>query len=360
MELSKEDKQRLNLEALINIYLKRGRAFKGYKNLNNAINKNNRKLLKRMLRNHRIDPINLQEEEDFRDEVDFFINFFSILGLGILTEYIPKNLNPKLSSLINKFLGNEYLHKYYAEYYPLHLPILLYQSNLKKIDLDTFDETNLLEELLLLESTQDDDMENFLWLLDEGSFGDININQFEKLIKSKKSIYQIISNPKKKKNNLISCFYGFLKFTSYLVDFEELYKKCNNPLLKSALWSYKGYWFDRMDEHLKESLENAVKLIDETIKSVQLNEYIIENEFDSLDLVSATKIEVIISNEGLAFESAMIEDTNTVSKKSLNEQYYEWQKDFSDEIIKTIESIKYVLDTKKGKPLKSYIQKIQY
>ena len=85
-------RKEFNLDIISNQYRRKGAAAKAYKNLSVLIASNDTKNLKNILRDHKDEPIWENYLVNERDNIDFLIDYYSILEIGIIANYFPNNL----------------------------------------------------------------------------------------------------------------------------------------------------------------------------------------------------------------------------------------------------------------------------
>lgn len=301
-------------------YREKGQALKGYDRIIKLIREKKNADLDWLLRFHSHDPIIKQSEIQFRDNVDFLLKFYSLLEIAIMTDHIPPSLPDKLKAEIIEVLGNEYVKRYYGDYYQITLPALLFKvvsSDKVQKPVGTSKE---FVALLLLDKAIDKDVQNFLWLLDSGYFGDYSIASLRETLKSRKQIEQIIAKPRKDETYADSAFWGFVKFSDYMQNYEALLRSCNDELLRSLLWHFQSYWFERMQKLMKDTYIPALRDIDE------LNDKVTFEQF---------KKNIPVKKTGVSKAS--------VEKKKLAE-YMAFKRMSKNETQKAIASVKYNLN----------------
>ena len=260
MRLSNEETQEMNLQGLIHGYRDQGRAKRGFDRLSKAVSANNVKFLKRFLRDHRYDSIIDAAEIKFRDQVDFLIGFYGLLELGILTGYVSLTLNSRMQEEIELILENDFVRRYYVEYYPLLLPQVLLKATKLNKNQPNSQAPEVIDSLLFLGGMLDDDVEDFLWLLDDGYFKGGNIVTLLSILKDRERMRKLLSKSKKEENRIDRAFWGFQKFTNYMVGYHSLLLKCaNDRLLHSAVWHYQSYWFDGIRDKLQRAYLVGIK-----------------------------------------------------------------------------------------------------
>lgn len=270
MTMNFEDKQELNLRSLIAKYCKKGQAAKARRNLIKAIEEGRNGYLKKILRSNEEDAIDDSDEIEFRDNVDQLIKFYSILELAILTGYVSQPLPEPLQQEIIKILGNKHVAAYYEQFYPDLLPQLLYEAiDARKMQEPIGDSSDFIK-LLIVNGMIDNNVTNFLWLLDSGSFGDYDLDEFKKTLTNVDEIQSILEGDADFKTEQ-EVFWGLLGYLNYIEHFDQLLKKVSkNSLMESAFWHFQGYWFERINKGVKRSLVRCVSLLAESSKKAML------------------------------------------------------------------------------------------
>ena len=273
--------KKINLEVIAKQYRENGAAAKGFKTLNQLIAADEKVSLKMLLRNHLNSPIETTIEVNERDYIDFLIDYYSILEIGLIANYFPNPLPAEIEKEIEFILKNEFVNQYFTEYYPLVLPeILLKQvsknSNEKYFHHQSVENTTaLFDRFLMLNQVKksDEDINQFLWFLDDGWTGGYSINDFWKVLKDPdliKDKLDVANN-----NPLNSSLWGFIKYTQFLADFADLLKDSKeDSLLQSAFWHYQSYWFEHMKDGLGDIVEIGLKNIRESMNNLNDDEII--------------------------------------------------------------------------------------
>ena len=316
----------INLEVIEKQYRETGAAAKGFNTLEKLIEDDDRVSLKILLRNHINSPIKTTLEVYERDQIDFLIDYYSVLEIGLIANYFPNPLSAKIEKEIKFILDNEFVNQYFTEYYPLILPEILLKQVSEKIHEEYFhhqsleNTTALFDRFLMLNQIKknDEDINQFLWFLDDGWTGGYSITDFWNVLKDRNLIKDKLGIANK--NPFISSLWGFIKYTQFVGDFADLLKdSIQDPLLQSAFWHYQSYWFEHMKDGLGDIVEIGLKNIRESMKMV--NDYDIINDQDSY----------------------------LNSKKDI----LEWQKN-SVELECVEEDINYLLNQKLGEPIRSF------
>ena len=93
--------KKINLEVIAKQYRENGAAAKGFKTLNQLIADDEKVSLKMLLRNHLNSPIETTIEVNERDYIDFLIDYYSILEIGLIAMTFGKFLKIQILLKIN-------------------------------------------------------------------------------------------------------------------------------------------------------------------------------------------------------------------------------------------------------------------
>jgi hypothetical protein len=320
------DNSKINLEVITKQYRKKGAAAKGFRTVNTLIKDNEVVSLRILLRDHRDNPIDSFLEVQERDNIDFLIDYFSILEIGLIANYLPNPLPPKTEKEITFLLNNQFVNKYFANYYPLILPQLLlkhlsnhregkyfHRSSLKNSPA-LFDRFLMLNQIV----KNDTDIDQLLWFFDDGKTQGYSISDFWNVLSDRNIItYKLGSS---NKHPLNSALWGFIKYIQFLSDFAELHRDSNeDSLLQSAFWHHQSYWFENMKDKIGDIIKIGINNIRQSMNHMSTEEII------------SDKKSFLNSNDDIA----------------------KWRNDTSQ--LEGVEAdIKYLLDSKLGEPIKSF------
>ena len=316
----------INLEVIAKQYRETGAAAKGFNTLNQFIADDEKVNLKILLRNHMDSPIETTLEVNERDNIDFLIDYYSILEIGLIANYFPNPLPDVIEREVEFILKNQFVNQYFTEYYPLILPEILLKQVSESIGGQYFhhqsldNSTALFDRFLMLNQVKknDEDINQFLWFLDDGWTSGYSIRDFWNVLKDRDLIKDKLHVTKN--NPLNNALWGFIKYTQFLGDFAGLLRDCeDDSLLQSAFWHYQSYWF----EHMKEGLGDIVEI---GLKNIR----------ESMDKLN---------------EEEMISDQDSFLNSK--EDILEWQKNRT-ELDGVEEDIYYLLNQELGKPLRIF------
>lgn len=271
-----------NLELLTAQHRNTGRALKGYKHTVTYIRKETQSELDWALRYHVPNGVYEMEEVDYRDQVDFLLKYYSLVEVGIITGALPSKLNDKLKSEILYILQNDAVRSYYESRYPLLLPSLLVYFASHSEHQPVTSGHSYFNELLLIDSLIDDDVEVFLWFLDSGKMDGYSLRDLLKLLESKNKIKQLMGRVKGDEDALDQGFWGFIKFADYMERYAMLLMKCQDEFVRSVLWHYQSYWFMNMKVLIEDKYIAAIKRLKALCSSITFKEYVRERTKDEL------------------------------------------------------------------------------
>ena len=325
-----------NLAILTQEYRETGRAAKGYKKLHAAILAGKEKWLANILRHHleTKEGVYLESEMDFRDETDYLIKFYSLLEVAMLAGFIPSRLPEHLRKEVITILDNPFVKKYYTINYPLLLPQVILKAALKNKAQKICGNQTGFRDLLLTDYKEDDDVEAFLALLDGFSYYGKNIDDFNRLLSNKAMITELLKRPRKDETLFEKAFWGFIKYSDYMNSYEELLRKCEHDLFRSAIWHYRSYWFQNMKILMKDKYVEGINNIKELASKVSFTEY--RKNF----------------KEGVAKRKPGKEIFDYGKSYSL------WQKGYKKEVARLKKSVNYNLNSSHSKALKEYFKTI--
>lgn len=262
------DTNKIRLESLRINFRDKENAKRGYSDFLKL--KDDEFLLSTMLRNHNELEIDTNELVIFRDDIDFLIDYFGILAAGIYSGYIERDLPASITTEAREFLGNKAVEKFYTDHYPLALPQLLYNQIVLKKEISCVssgEKDAIFEEALLLIRTrmEDEDIDGFLFLLDNGFFTyegeDIGLGSILRILKSTERIRECVNSANDETVVHKSLLIGFSKFIQYACEYSKLLRSSpEDPDFRSILWHLDGYWFEKLSEKEEQIYEGIANL----------------------------------------------------------------------------------------------------
>lgn len=248
--------QDMNLSYLKATYGSRPAVRRGMNLLDGGINSKDVDLNK-LLRSHYEYDIK-PEETYLRDDIDEVLHYYGVLELASLIGYVRLDNSAKEHQRIVTHLKYPPLYKYYARSYPIYLP----QGLLVRLEgKDNFDSImpargfpQLVEFLSVSEQVnQDDEVNKFLWMLDDGIDNDgLNLDDFKSLLNNEDKLIKGLTK-QRRRNSLDMALRGYSKFLSFsLLLYQFLRSADDYPLFQSACYHYHRYWYIRFDKKLGE------------------------------------------------------------------------------------------------------------
>lgn len=244
----------LNFEVISQQYRKKGAALRGFRTLNPLIKNDATQSLQKLLRNHYVEPIDSILEVKQRDDIDFLIDYYSILEIGLIANYFPNPLPPNVENEIKHILNDDFVKRYYTKHYPISLPQLILRQVIENEGQRYFDHhtthnsATLFERFLILNHyvKNDKDIDQFLWFLDDGWDHGYAISDLWNVLDNDQILIHKLRSTKN--HPLNSALWGFIKYTQFLTDFADLIKDSEeDKLLQSAFWHHQSYWLDHMN-----------------------------------------------------------------------------------------------------------------
>ncbi|MGC3997996.1 MAG: hypothetical protein QM767_11090 [Anaeromyxobacter sp.] len=158
------------------------------------------------------------------------------------------------------------VHRYYTRYYPLLLPELLRcrleGSWSRQLPVDGAEAPVLFARFLdvnaILDSpSQSDEIETFLWLLDAGSWGTVDITAFLELLRDPEEMVKALQTPAKKASRLGLAVHGFREFLVFCSALDALLQSCP-PQVAAAFWHQHAYWFKIVRQKVASTIDQAL------------------------------------------------------------------------------------------------------
>jgi hypothetical protein len=232
-------------------YRDRGRAAEAAKIMAQVRHGTNRIDLDTLLRDHAEDAVESEREIRQRDSFDYLVAFYGILEIASIIRFVPVPLPQTRKTEFLADLSDSAVTRYYQENYPLLLPRL---CRLRLEGKPSIHETSsdyrvhsFFQSFLSLESRErnDDDVDLFLWFLDDGSDAGYGLSDVIECLLNRSDFVKCVLRSPRKRDELDSAVCGFGKLLSFCMDFDALLQRCETwPLFQSALWHYYAYWFD--------------------------------------------------------------------------------------------------------------------
>lgn len=263
-------------------FRKKGLVAIGHSSIKKLMKENDTKALDYLLRYHKQESINTDYEVKFRKNIDELLDYYSLFFIAIIAGYFSAELPEKNIKEIKEILDNHAVKTFYTEYYKLNLPNALLKFITKPKDLirgqiftSNKEKDYLFEKLLLLHIgiKRNKEIDNFLFLLDEGNVNDINI--FDLLnsldIKNEKRLqFDTV-----RRNTLNHLLKGFVQYLDFLNEYVELMKETENkyPYLWTTMFHLQGYWFFKLTKIMGTNILSGLKKLNQSLDEFNLEAY---------------------------------------------------------------------------------------
>jgi hypothetical protein len=306
-----ENKER-NFLSLKAEFHDKGKALRGSLNILQLINNNKTQEVAHLLRFHH--PIGVYGQELIeRFEIDSLIEYYNLLLVAVFAGYVPGKIDQSTSDEIISILNHPSVRPYYQEHYKYKMVTytlqyvkdnLFYDQHGNSITMSAFNEFISLNRLL----KRDNDLQRFLGMLDYVLYADETINDVNEILSSAKKLNSAFTS--KNKTEAESGVWGFIKYTTFLSQLKNLLITTEKyPLLQSSFWLFHGYYFDRMNDKMKEIFNNAFDNIEKALGNPEIFKNIVEEVYGSetpedlseIDLIAFSKTAVSQAREDVDF-----------------------------------------------------------
>ncbi len=227
--------------------------------------------LETLLRDHKEDHEGIYGDEVvLRDHVDEFLEYCDLLEIGLQIGFIGHALDQEYFMTLHSLLSNQYVRRYYTQYYPtfltqgLHKRLTRYShesvvqppsSTAAQMHFFTF--LNLTDRFY-----SDEEISKFLWLLDDGYDYEANgLPHFLSMLKDTQRMERDLAEGKR--GEQISELIGFSKFLDYTILFDDFLESIkDDPLVQSMYYHHIRYWYAELEPWV-------FQLEDEVFKTIQ-------------------------------------------------------------------------------------------
>jgi len=269
------------MQDLRNVFLETNKQARSGKSIVDRYAKKKKKALPNLLRHYSEGRIT-DEETWLRDDIDYFLEYFSILSLGHITGYLSLEDLKEYKDEISHYLSLPPVHKYYYDHYPLELPQVLFEVVNFNYPFREKRKTSYKNEALfhqfhsLSQTIDNDDVNQFLWFLDGGYVDGYDISDLQKTLKNAKRCFEV--QAQRKNDALRQSVRGFFMYLEFLQRLERFLASVSDKLDRSAYWMYHAYWFRKISRDLSLAISSFFSgieklLIDKNVLTVypQLN-----------------------------------------------------------------------------------------
>lgn len=263
--------ERTNIHELREIYLLNNKsARKGKKLVDKYLRNGHEQELRYLLRHHTEEGIS-NDETWLRDHVDYFLEYFSILGLALATGYIDKHDITEVKDDVLRYLNHPDIKRYYYRHYKLEYPQLLLESVQRNYYFSLADKSSITEIQFdafhaLNQSLDNDDVNQFLWFLDGGVNSNSDIDDLKEVLLDLPRAMEMAG--KNKKHALNQSVRGFFEYLVFLQEFEELLNSIEDKNIRAAYWYYHIYWFRKIKVRLRSVIRDWHKGLSDYARSL--------------------------------------------------------------------------------------------
>jgi predicted RNA-binding protein with RPS1 domain len=247
------DLARNNYARLKRQYLDLDTACRAARRIDNTNTLKKQKSLSFLLRHHDEQEKIKNGETWDRDEVDQLLHFYSIMEIAALLGLIPDPLPDDLRSMALRHLRQPAVNKYFVTNYPLVLPQLFLLRVTALLDLKEDSGSGSFSEFIQLLTLDgmihggDEDVDNFLWMLDGGSVGRYDIDDIVKTFKTPATFVGCLTKVRKHMTGCDSAVRGCFLFISFCRELDTFLDSTDvSPMLRYESWHLYGYWFSQL------------------------------------------------------------------------------------------------------------------
>ncbi|MEO8380787.1 MAG: hypothetical protein ABI779_14075 [Acidobacteriota bacterium] len=207
-----------------------------------------------------------KKAQGVRHEVDYLLRYYSLLELASITGAIPV-LPAATREIALRNLNDEYLRRYYEQYYTQLLP-QLFRARLSGDRALTADDDcteDFLRFVALDASRDDDDIEAFLGFLDH------YIYVIDDETHDLSSVVRTIANPKRflaalsvvddNRTPTDEGVVGLLRFLSFSRDLDDFLRHVDSALVRSCFWHYYSYWYQELGGQVLGALLTGIHIL---------------------------------------------------------------------------------------------------
>jgi hypothetical protein len=221
--------------------------------------------LRWLLRHHDEESV-YEPDTDYRDDFDRLLMFYNLVEIGLMIGFVTSDLPDNVRRKHLSMLADPAVRNYYEWNYPLDLPRRLRERlqndhgySVERTPLVTSTFYEFLELTKHLE--RDEDIEMFLWALDDGKTA-YDISDVRTGLKSPKRLLNAVVRKRALRTDLDRALTGFCKFISWCEAFESLLKRTEQaPLLAEAMWLTHAYWFRQFASNIGTDVKSVLRTI---------------------------------------------------------------------------------------------------
>jgi hypothetical protein len=217
-----------------------------------------------LLRHHSEDGVEGRETY-LRDEIDYLLSYYGILEIASLIGFVP-NIPGEAQRKLLGVLTNPALRVYYEENYPLVLPQLLSRrlsGNLSLHEDVGRDGLTRFMHFIILTKTMDiddDDVETFLWFLDDGDRDDYDWDDLMRALDQPRVFTNALATSPRQRDPRDHAINGFRKFLIFCTQFNSLLAaSLHYRLMTAEMYAHHAYWFVSLRDKVGRRVGRAVR-----------------------------------------------------------------------------------------------------
>lgn len=241
------DVERANIEALIYNRVERDPLAK--EGLETLLGTANKGISRRgLLRHHREGAVKGKELE-LREGIDRLLSLYSLLEIGAYVGSVPTPLPPEVVGPALDVLTPEVTRRYYEEHYPLKL-VSRFAARLRGKNADAVSDRHAEQARAVYHSlldvdrsiVDDEDVQTFLWMLDDMQWGDIGLSTLLECSRDPKRYGDVLAGHEVQ-DYLAKAARGFLDFLEFAEKLDTLLRRAAEfENLAEQCWLHYEYW----------------------------------------------------------------------------------------------------------------------
>jgi hypothetical protein len=257
--------QGANLQDLIKVYYYGTDAHTAADNLLALIGRNDNLRLSVLLRDHRTRPVYSVREIELRAATDELLNCGGILEIASLTGFISDIQKSTIGERLRIIYGNKHVRRYYESYYPTKLPQLFlarlrghHSTHEREEEADTI---RLVLSFLELDRTFTIHLNNceLLRMLDSFQIDSVRFSDIVQIIEDPQTFSDYLLRSPDDQDVTSRAINQLSMLMQFCFDLNRLLADASkHPLLRSAMWSHYGYWFEIIGDEIRDRLGFAL------------------------------------------------------------------------------------------------------
>lgn len=263
MTTANEARRNVNLDQLKAEFEKESSyVVKALERVRNASSEPQLTALAHLLRDHRSNGIH-GDDIAKREGFDLLLHFYGLVEIGIWTGDFPEQLPERFADDARCVLSAPAVRDYYEVHYPLALPGLLRRrlEGRPVVAAGSQHSSGRFGAFLELSGPlqRDQDIDAFLWLLDGGSYGDVNLTSMIRILRERRDFLNALSTKSPNREYDAAAAVGFSKFLDFCSNFQSLLQRTQaQPMLRAGFWYAHAYWFGQLSDKLRLELDRGI------------------------------------------------------------------------------------------------------